>query len=180
MTPMITKQMSMELALLGFLKEGPLHGYQIHQLLKEPQGLFQIWRLKQSQLYAYLGKLEDAGYIKSSIEVQTARPNRRVYQLTTLGEELYLNWLVEPVGMPRQIRQEFMVKLFFIQRDYPQMLPKLVDNQLKICKEWLRYQENLLEDTKNDFFTRSVLDYRLGQIQAAKNWLIRLKPEKPE
>ena len=177
MAPMTTKKMSMELALLGFLKDGPLHGYQIHQLIIETKGLSQIWRIKQSQLYAYLGKLEDAGYINGSIEFQTGRPNRRVFELSASGKEIFLKWLVTPVEMPRQLRQEFMAKLFFAQREDPQLHNRLVNNQIGICDKWIKMQEDQLLGDQPDIFSQKLFDYRLGQILAAKNWLAELLPK---
>ena len=97
MSPMISRPLTIELALLGYLRPEPLHAYQIHQLHLSPDGLGQVWRLKQAQLYALLAKLEEADFVRSMIQVQETRPNRRMYQLTVHGEDVYENWLVIPV-----------------------------------------------------------------------------------
>ena len=58
MSPMVRRPPGIELVLLGFLREGPMHGYQIFQMFSEPNSLKLVWELKQSQLYALLTKLE--------------------------------------------------------------------------------------------------------------------------
>ena len=68
-----------EHALLGFLRRRPMYGYEIHQQLTHPTGLGLVWRLKQSQLYALLAKLEEAGYVTTTIEPQETRPPRKIF-----------------------------------------------------------------------------------------------------
>ena len=126
MSPNVRHSLSIELALLGFLRQGPLHGYQIHQQLSGPSGLSQVWRLKQSQLYALLARLDEAGYISGTLQAQESRPARRVYSLTPLGEAIYLEWVRSPVSVPRQIRQEFLTKLYFARREGVQAYAELV------------------------------------------------------
>ena len=73
-----------------------MHGYEIHQQLSDPTGLGLVWRLKQSQLYALLAKLEREGYVKTSIEYQDARPPRKMFELTGAGREAFESWVQGP------------------------------------------------------------------------------------
>lgn len=70
-------RLTIEHALLGFIYEQPTHGYDIYQQLAAQTGLWQVWRLKQSQLYALLTKLEENGYITADVQSQAARPPRK-------------------------------------------------------------------------------------------------------
>jgi len=78
MKKMARRSITIEFALLGFLQEGPLHGYQLHQQLNDPHTLGRVWRVKQARVYALLDQLERDGYITSSIQQQDAYPTRRV------------------------------------------------------------------------------------------------------
>ena len=100
MSPMVRRSLTIEHALLGFLQQSPLHGYQLHQQVSDPAGLKLVWYVKQAQLYSLLGRLEEAGYITSSIQQQETRPARRVFQLTKAGLEAFQNWLYSPVSRP--------------------------------------------------------------------------------
>src|SRR6476620_11890304 len=85
--------LAMEYALLGFLRRRPMHGYEIYQRLADPEGLWLVWRMKQSQLYALLLRLESEGFIASTLQQQDTRPPRKIFRLTRLGRERYLAWV---------------------------------------------------------------------------------------
>ena len=79
MCPMTRLPLTIELALLGFLHQRPMYGYEIHQCMSDPAGLGQVWNIKQSQLYALMGKLEAEGWLYSELQVQGTRPARKVF-----------------------------------------------------------------------------------------------------
>jgi PadR family transcriptional regulator AphA len=76
MSPMVKLPLTIEHALLGLLRRGPMHAYEMHRMLLQSEALGLVWRLKQSQLYALLGRLEEAGYVAGVVEAQPARPPR--------------------------------------------------------------------------------------------------------
>jgi DNA-binding PadR family transcriptional regulator len=169
---MVRRSLTIEHALLGFLKQGPLHGYQLHQQVNGPAGLKRIWYVKQAQLYALLGKLEEAGYITSSIQRQETRPARRVFQMTRTGLEAFQNWLSNPVERPRQMRQEFQAKLFFAQQEGSQAWIHLISVQRQACQQWLdAYKKSADQEDADKPFVSLVDQYRIGQIQAMLDWL---------
>ncbi|MGW8250894.1 MAG: PadR family transcriptional regulator, partial [Anaerolineales bacterium] len=142
-----------------------------------PDGPGLVWRLKQAQLYALLGKLEENGLLLSTLQAQETRPTRRVYRLTDKGERTYEDWLSSPVSNPRQIRQEFMVKLYFAKREPQPPLRALIDSQLSVCERWLESHERQFKNATEGSFRWTVTAYRLGQIQATQAWLVQLKEE---
>ena len=170
MCPMVRRPPGMELALLGFLRQGPRHGYEIYQLLSDPSGLGSIWRLKQSQLYALLTKLEIDGYTLGKLEaLQTAHPPRRMFQLTKSGQVAYRNWLKSPVNAPRLMRQEFMAKYYFACREGQAHTHALINLQRTICQGWLESMKT--EKVEPASFHWQVQQYRIGQIEASLTWL---------
>ena len=172
MSPNVRHSLSIELALLGFLRQGPLHGYQIHQQLSGPSGLSQVWRLKQSQLYALLARLDEAGYISGTLQAQESRPARRVYSLTPLGEAVYLEWVRSPVSVPRQIRQEFLTKLYFARREGVQAYAALVQAQRGATHGWLADLEARTPPAPDTDLQRWLVhQYRMRHIQAILDWL---------
>lgn len=166
MSPMVRRPPGMELALLGFLRHGPQHGYQIHLLLSDPDGLGPIWRLKQSQLYALLSKLEKDGYIRGELEVhETGRPPRRMFHLTQSGKAAYQDWLQNPVSVPRLVRQEFMAKYYFARLEGENQARLLVEAQRATCRGWLETMK--AEKLDRSSFNWFIQQYRIGQIEAA-------------
>jgi PadR family transcriptional regulator, regulatory protein AphA len=170
MSPMVRRPPGMELALLGFLRQGPQYGYQLHQMISDPVGLGTIWRLKQSQLYALLTKLEKDGYIWGELGAQeTAHPPRRMFQLTNTGQAIYQDWLKNPVSAPRLVRQEFMAKLYFARYESQEQARALIALQRAACRKWLEAKK--VEKVEPSSFNWTLHQYRLSQIEALLAWL---------
>lgn len=173
MCPMVRRPLGIELSLLGFFAQGPMYGYQIHQLLMDPSGLGLIWHIKQSQLYALLLKLESDGYIQGVVEVQdvSTRPLRRLFHLTEKGSSTFREWLAQPVPAFHFVRQEFMAKYYFAQLDGGFAVNLLVGNQRRECKEWIRKFTEQLDQCELRSYGWKMYRYRIGQIESFQNWL---------
>ena len=165
--------LTIEHALLGFLRRQPRHGYAIHQALADPAGLGPVWQIKLSQLYALLAKLEDAGFVSATTEPQENRPPRKLFHLTATGETAFLAWVESPVRHGRSLRLEFLVKLYFARREGANVAARLLAAQRAYCREWLAAQAALVaaEEQNDRGYGRLVHQFRLGQIQAMLAWL---------
>jgi len=172
MSPMVRTPLTIEHALLGFLRQRPMHGYEIHQQLRDPAGLWLVWRLKQSQLYALLAKLEEEGHITSTLKAQDTGPTRRVYRLTRSGRERFLDWVKTPVPHGREVRQEFLAKFYFAQCESRQVATQLIRRQRATCRDWLHAQRARADDIRDTQpFEWLVRQFRIGQIEATLDWL---------
>ena len=78
-----------EPTLLLLLHDGPAHGY----TLIEQLGEYGLADIDPSAVYRALRDMEERGWVLSSWEgEQTQGPPRRVYRLTTLGDEVLGQW----------------------------------------------------------------------------------------
>lgn len=79
--------MSTRLALLGILRERPLHGYEIKRTIEERMG---DWTdIKFGSIYFALGTLERDGAIRRlGTEREGKRPSREIYEITAEGQAL--------------------------------------------------------------------------------------------
>lgn len=173
MSPMLKAFFTLEYALLGFFRQQPRHGYEVYQLLSNPAGLWQVWRVKQSQLYALLAKLEAEGYLSASLHPQDARPPRKVFTLTAAGRDAFLTWVQSPVAQPRQIRIEFLSKLYFARQEGAAVVQQLLTQQCAVCHAWVATQQ-AQADTITDphAFPWLVNQFRLTQVEAILDWLL--------
>ena len=74
----------LELAILGLLKEQPMHGYQLSRELGESLGGF--WRVSYGSLYPTLRRLERAGEVEAVASAETSVGRRKqVYRITAAG-----------------------------------------------------------------------------------------------
>ncbi|HEX6383045.1 MAG TPA: helix-turn-helix transcriptional regulator [Anaerolineae bacterium] len=169
---MVRSQITIEHALLGFMREQPTHGYDIYRQLSDPAGLGIVWRLKRSQLYALLGKLEAEGYISAMLEPQEARPPRKVFHLTAEGREAFEEWMQSPVAHGRQLRLDFLARLYFARREGRQAAAQLIDRQRAACRQWLTTEQAKADEVRDTRpYDWLVHEFRAGQIRAMLDWL---------
>ncbi len=172
MSPMVRLPLSMEYALLGFVRDGPSYPYQVHQRLERTAVLHLVWRLKQRQTYALLERLEMEGFLASATQEQGRRPPRRMLQLTPQGRAAFQQWMVLPVEHGREFRQEFMAKLYFAQREGRDTVSLLIERQAAACQVWLQaFQRQLATTGNGELLDRLVIQFRTGQLEAMLNWL---------
>ena len=172
MSPMIKQPLTIEYALLGFLRQQPMHAYEIHQTLLRAEALGLVWHIKQSLVYVMLERLEAEGYITASIEPQGSRPPRRILALTPDGQEAFVQWLRTPVAHGRDFRLEFLAKLYFARQDDPANTAALIATQQQACRDWLaelRMQADALSAVRD--YDWLVMQFRIGQIEAIVGWL---------
>jgi DNA-binding PadR family transcriptional regulator len=170
--PMVRLPLTIELALLGFLRQRPMHGYEIHQRLSDPAGLGLVWRLKQSQLYALLARLEQEGHLTATLEPQAPKPPRKVFALTDEGHAAFEEWVESPVPHGRDLRLGFLAKLYFARREGPEVARRLVARQRVLCREWLEEQEQQAKGLRDSQpYDWLVHQFRVGQIEAMSAWL---------
>src|SRR6185436_10352761 len=129
MSPMLGQPLTVELALLGFLRDGAQHGYEIHRRLSDPAGLGLVWKMTQSHLYALLTRLEEEGYLTSTVKLQETRPPRRLYRLTKTGSGVFVDWVQAPVPHGRDLRLDFLTKYYFAEREGPKVVARLLKRQ---------------------------------------------------
>ncbi len=98
-------------ALLGFLNYRPMSGYDIEHWMEASTGHF--WHAKISQVYTTLKQVEEQGLVKSHIEPQDGRPDRRVYMLTDAGRAVLTEWLATPIVEPEMKKDSLLLKIFF-------------------------------------------------------------------
>jgi PadR family transcriptional regulator, regulatory protein AphA len=166
MSPRQKEPLTYEHALLGFLIETPMHAYALHQqMIQTPLG--QVWHIKQSALYAMITRLHDESYITVATDRDDAR-GKRYLTITASGQQVFSAWCRTPVSHPRDIRIEFLAKLYFTMRCYPTHASQLFVAQQHTCALWLHQLKAPHGTTQ---YARMVYAYRRGQIEAAIRWI---------
>jgi DNA-binding PadR family transcriptional regulator len=164
-----------EHAILGLLyfEEGGGHGYDLARHFGDDQPLGDVLKLEPGMLYHHLKKLGRTGWVTVDVEPQGTRPPRQVYTLTDDGKTELLRWLREPVTHTREIRLEFLIKLYFARLLDPALAADLVRGQLDKSREMESTLETRLvaSTAAATDFARQVLDLRLLQTRAAITWL---------
>jgi PadR family transcriptional regulator AphA len=170
-----------EYPVLGILLGGPLHGYDMCRRLGEEIG--SIWRLGKSQIYALLAKMEREGLVIHERVGQENLPAKNIFCLTTEGEEVVKEWLEQPVHHIRDMRLEFLTKLWFARQACPLRERHLIEKQLAACREKAEVLARLQDSCGNQVEGLSIA-FRLTVIKAAVSWLEDLldltEPQNPK
>jgi PadR family transcriptional regulator AphA len=162
--------------LLGVLMLGPAHGYDLCAELKARLG--EIWILRTSHIYALLIGLEKDGLVSHERIDQENRPAKKVFCITPDGRKVFTKWMTSPVSNVRDIRMEFFAKLYFARLESHEVAAKLIDDQLKVCRESTKRQL-ARKEASNVEAERAVLDYRLAMLKATVTCLRRTRAALP-
>ena len=170
MSPRTKIESNLYLALLGFFFDKPNYGYELYKYISKETSFFKIWYLKQSQFYGFLERLINEGYLSQKMIEGDQYPDRKSLTITEAGIQQLDNWIIIPVKRGRDMRQEFIAKLFIAQKIYKDKTKLLVENQIDVCYQWLEEQDVFLLHEK-DQFQILLINYRKKQIQAMLDWL---------
>jgi DNA-binding PadR family transcriptional regulator len=167
--------MSIKYAMLGILAEKDLHGYELKSSFDEKVGDF--WSLNYGQIYTTLDRLEKEDLVTHDRQTQDRRPDRKIFSITSKGREELDGWLSSPVSKVRALRDEFFIKLVFMDKNDPGAILELIDRQkalyLKQMNRLTKQKVTLKkkpEDT-DTLFTELLIDAGLFHADADINWL---------
>ncbi|MDO9108702.1 MAG: PadR family transcriptional regulator [Coriobacteriia bacterium] len=103
--------MSLDHAILGFLADGDLSGYDIKTRCVD-RDASHFWTADQAQVYRTLDRLESARHLTSKQKIQTGKPNRKVYRITQAGRVHLDDWLATSHALP-PYRDAFLIQVYF-------------------------------------------------------------------
>jgi DNA-binding PadR family transcriptional regulator len=96
-------------AILACLTERPMTGYELAKTFDSSIGFF--WKADHQQIYRELSRLRDRGHIQGREVVQSGKPNKLVYTLTTEGRAALKHWAARP-SSPPSIKDDLLVRLY--------------------------------------------------------------------
>ena len=168
---------SIHFILLGILSDGPKHGYQIHKIINDPEGIGLIWKIKITNIYGLLDVLEKKAYIEPADQISddTSYPPKKYFKMTSNGEEVFKKWLSDPVKHGREMRQVFLSKMYFAAQNDNALTHRLIDDQLAECKRWMQNSDQPAKS--NPHYVRTVKSFRMMQFKSYIAWLEELKEQ---
>jgi len=96
-------------AILACLTERPMTGYELAKTFDTSIGFF--WKADHQQIYRELTKLRDRGHVQGREVVQSGKPNKLVYTLTSEGRAALRHWGARP-SVPPSIKDDLLVRLY--------------------------------------------------------------------
>jgi PadR family transcriptional regulator, regulatory protein AphA len=162
---------SPEPLILGFLMFGPAHPYELYREFDRELG--RVWRVGQASLYAHLKKAEEAALAKVELTESVGAPDRRVHRITSAGRRAFLVWLRGSATRVRDVRLEFLSRLYFIRRLGLEGLEEAVARQEEALASKVASLDRGIAEAAavGDEYWRLVLEFRRSEALAIVGWL---------
>jgi DNA-binding PadR family transcriptional regulator len=171
------------LPLLALLAKEPAHGYELKVRLEQTFGdAYPSPNI--GQIYLTLQRLERSGLVRSQDVVQSARPNKRVYELTPAGREAVATWAEQPSDGPR-VRDDFFMKLILGPQAGVADPLSLINRQRRHYLGLMRSLSALVEEAEEDNGGAAegnkigglLIEGAMLHLQADLDWLERCQEE---
>jgi DNA-binding PadR family transcriptional regulator len=153
-----------ELLLLGLLRKREMHGYQLSEFLDTHLGLF--FDLKKATAYNLLGKMEEKGWVESREEQEGKRPPRRVFTITSEGEELFQDLLRESLAEYSPAVFPGNVPILFLDALPPPERHELLAHRKDAIRDRL-----IALETHLDHIAHPLFDHKLQILRAEQDWV---------
>ncbi len=169
--------MSLRHALLGLLGQGPASGYDLLKVFEI--SLANVWPATQSQVYAELGRLAEAGLV----EVTAAGPRgRKEYAVTAAGLAELRHWLTETDPAPLARRSEMLLRVFFLGQIRPEQARAYLRRQAELGAERakrLAPLKEVVEEMDDDLsvYGRLALEWGLRFSAMQREWALWAEEE---
>ena len=167
--------MSVKYAMLGILAKKDLHGYELKSSFDEKVGEF--WSLNYGQIYTTLDRLEKEDLVTHDRQIQDKRPDRKIYSITRKGRKELHDWLSTPISRVRALRDEFFIKLVFVDKDNPAPVLELIEKQKALYLKQMNRLTHQKVDLKKKpkapdaLTTELLMDAGLFHAEADIKWL---------
>jgi DNA-binding PadR family transcriptional regulator len=163
----------LELAILGLLKEQPMHGYQLSRELGESLGGF--WRVSYGSLYPTLRRLEREGEVETVVPDDTIRAGRRkhVYRITDKGERAFLERLEETPADTSSEDTRFRIRLAFFRYLPPETRIRLLERRRAFLEDRLSTFSDSMRTTRArvDDYTLALIEHGRTATESDIAWL---------
>ncbi|MGM1045555.1 MAG: PadR family transcriptional regulator [Bacillota bacterium] len=125
------------LILLSFLRQRPMHGYEIQQLIQTSR--MDVWaNVLSGSIYYALNKMESEGLIVTTAEERTGARIRKIYSITEDGETLFQHMIRETLTLPpHSAKSDFSLGLNWIENIPVPEAVSLLEQNLKQVEESL-------------------------------------------
>jgi DNA-binding PadR family transcriptional regulator len=164
----------LELAILGFLHEQPLHGYELRRRVGALTG--HVRPIADGTMYPAIKRMETAGWLTRETRPGTAAAPRHVLHLTPAGEQELRDRLSRPQELDISDENRWFVLLAFL-RDLgdPQAQARVLRRRLEFLEQpsSFFYEDDrpIRAEDVDDPFRRGILTIARATSEAEFHWL---------
>ncbi|MBN1139022.1 MAG: PadR family transcriptional regulator [Anaerolineae bacterium] len=165
--------MSTRLVILGLLRERPLYGYELKQIIEEHMG---DWtNIAFGSIYFALGKLAEEGFVEQvATEREGRRPSRTVYQITGAGRAEFLRLLRQVLAEVERHYYAIDIGLAFMQALSVEEVKGYLEGRIAqlqgIVQHIAEHQSEQMARPEVPAVAAAVFDHGLAHFQAELDW----------
>lgn len=168
--------MEQELLILGLLKQGPKHPYQIKRLIQDV--VFMFTPFENVSIYYPLRKMEKEGLVVKKSTRSGQRPQRYVYSITKEGEGEFSRLLDRSFLTIKRPYFNIDLSLYFMPYVKQSVAHRRLRGRLALLKKIKRNLDNLLKtktlNDKKSYHLAFILEHNLELVKAEVKFLERL------
>ncbi len=162
-----------EFLLLGLLRQGPKHGYDIKVRVRQILSLFT--GVKLSSIYYPLQVLERKGLIAKKISKVGRRPKRIVYNLTKKGHKRFEELLNKSFLELKRPQFNLDLSLYFLRYLKPVSAKRRLRARLRILNKVTQGLNKIFKSKgKKNYPPLCILEHNLKMLQAESDFLSSL------
>ena len=164
------------LVVLAFLKERPMHPYELGRLLKGRDKQESI-KYRHASLYMVVKQLHRDGYIEPQETSRAGQlPERTVYALTASGREVLTREMRELVAVPAKEYLRFEAALALIVVLPPSEVDTLLGERLQALKERIAYLREKTRPREDVEWVHLIeYEYQLALAEAEEKFVRRFR-----
>lgn len=174
---------SLEIAVLGLLKEGPMHGYEIRKRLGVTLG--PLWTVSFGSLYPCLRRLRKSGLVqekttdgadrrrrKAATSTKTRR-SRKVYEITPEGETHFFTELEEGAVYDTDTFQTRFAFFRYLSKEA--RIGLLERRKVHLQEKLIEFRDSLQTAKERiDAYTMQLIEHGMEATEQDIRWLERL------
>lgn len=166
----------LELAILGFLHDAPLHGYELRKRIAALTG--HVKPVAESTLYPAIKRLEKAGLLARRTQPGAGAAPRHVLTLTPEGHAELRRRLAHPADIDITDENRWFTLLAFLRHlDDPSAQAALLERRMAFLRQpssfFYEGDRPLRAEEVEDPFRRGILTIARATSQAELSWLRR-------
>ncbi|MCE1179102.1 MAG: PadR family transcriptional regulator [Micrococcales bacterium] len=162
----------LELAILGLLHEGPMHGYELRKRLNLALGAFRA--LSYGTLYPALRRLVSRGMIREAgpaTVVGASRRQRIAYEITDVGIDRFQELASRVDTASYEDDDSFDVHFAFFARTEAPARLRILEGRRARLEEQLARVRSVEREGRGDSYTAALTRHSLQRIEADIRWL---------
>ncbi|MDU0331338.1 PadR family transcriptional regulator [Paenibacillus sp. 3LSP] len=164
------------LIILALLRDRPMHGYEIQQLIQTSR--MDTWaNLLSGSIYYALNKMEQEGLIQTVAEERTGARLRKIYGITEAGEVAFQNMIRESLTLtPHSVKSDFTLALSWVDAVPREEALALLRQNLQRLEDTLALwrQGRELKKEYLNAFTEASFDNGMALLQLDIDYLQRI------